>query len=452
MFPTYHQLRVWLQHVIDDKAAQGHVVSGLAAELAQLPDSYDALAEFAERLAHLPLRADWPYVEPDDLPGILAECDPARPQDAPPALDAQEAAARMETAFLGAVCGCILGKPLEFNADLATIRAGLEALGEWPLSDYIPERAERQFGREMPYWNRTYRERIRYVMPDDDINYIVLGMLLLEEHGADLRTAHVRDAWLKHLPLASTFGPERMTLVKAGIAFLGDVAGADEEDDGDEGGMARWPALLNPRAEMCGAQIRSHAYGYACPGRPGQAAQLAWQDASLTHRRTGVYATMFTAAAIAAAAAAREPLQAVETALRFVPQRSRFHAATSACLNEVRQATDFLDGYERIHRRYGEYTHCRIYQEVGTVINSLRFAESVGDGICKQVMQGNDTDSYGAITGSILGAYFGPDGLTPRWTARFDDDLRTTLAWFHERSLAAVARRMGGLAARLREG
>lgn len=439
MFPTYHQLRVWLQYVLDDKAEQGHVVTGLAAELAHLPDSYDALAEFAERLAHLPPAAGWPYVEPDDLPGILAECDLPQPPDAPLALGLQEAAARMETAFLGAVCGCILGKPLEFNADLATIRAGLEALGDWPLSDYVSERAERQFGREMPYWNRTYRERIRYVMPDDDINYIVLGMLLLEEHGADLRTAHVRDAWLQHLPLASTFGPERMTLVKAGIDFLGD-------EDGD---IARWPVVLNPRAELCGAQIRGHAYGYACPGRPALAAQLAWQDASFTHRRTGIYATMFTAAAIAAAATARAPLQAVETALRFVPQRSRFHAATAACLHEVRAATNFLDGYERIHRRYGEYTHCRIYQEVGTVINSLRFAESVGDGICKQVMQGNDTDSYGAITGSILGAYFGPAGLEPRWTARFHDEIRTTLAWFHERSLTAVAQRMGRLAARL---
>ncbi len=219
-----------------------------------------------------------------------------------------------------AVCGCILGKPLEFNADLATIRAGLEALDEWPLADYIPERAERQFGREMPYWNRTYRERIRYVMPDDDINYIVLGMLLLEEHGADLRTAHVRDAWLKHLPLASTFGPERMTLVKAGIAFLGDVAGADEEDDGDEGGMARWPALLN-RGRCAARRSPRLRLRLPRPAWAGGATRLAGRQ--LTHRRTGVYATMFTAAAIAAAAGARA-LQAVETALRFVPQRSRF--------------------------------------------------------------------------------------------------------------------------------
>ena len=71
--------------------------------------------------------------------------------------------------------------------------------------------------------------------------------------------------------------------------------------------------------------------------------------------------------------------------------------ATSACLNEVRQATDFLDGYERIHRRHGEYTH-RIYQEVGTVI-SLRFAESVGTDL--QAGDAGQARPYGAITGSI---------------------------------------------------
>ena len=56
------------------------------------------------------------------------------------------------------------------------------------------------------------------------------------------------------------------------------------------------------------------------------------------------------------------------------------------------------------------------------LINTLRFAQDVGDGICKQVSQGNDTDSYGATAGSILGAYFGPEGLEEHrrtlWTER----------------------------------
>ena len=79
MLPTFHVLRRALTQVLADKHDQGHATDGLAAELAALPDSYDALAAFGERLAALPLRDNWPYVEPDDLDGIRAESSPLRP-------------------------------------------------------------------------------------------------------------------------------------------------------------------------------------------------------------------------------------------------------------------------------------------------------------------------------------------------------------------------------------
>ena len=53
--------------------------------------------------------------------------------------------------------------------------------------------------------------------------------------------------------------------------------------------------------------------------------------------------------------------------------------------------------------------------------------------------------------GSILGAHFGPEGLETRWLAPFNDDLRTGLARFYERSLSAVAKRMGELPGRVTE-
>jgi hypothetical protein len=65
--------------------------------------------------------------------------------------------------------------------------------------------------------------------------------------------------------------------------------------------------------------------------------------------------------------------------------------------------------------------------------------------------QDNDTDSFGATAGSILGAYFGPEALDERWLAPFHDDLRTGLARFYERSLVGVARRMGRLPGQIAE-
>lgn len=442
MLPTYDQLREMLRLVILNKEEQGHVVDGLVEELVEQPDAYDFLHAFARRLARLPLRDGWPYVEPNDLAGIWAECDPGRPLGALPGLDPADAARRAEAGFLGSACGCILGKPLEVNPTLDELRGALEATGGWPLRDYVPEAALDALGRRHRSWPDTVRGRIRFVAPDDDINYTVLGMLILEEHGLAFGPGDVRDMWLRHLPISMTFGPERTLLVKAGINHL---SGGRPED------LADWVEVLNPADEKCGALIRADAYGYACAGRPALAAELAWRDASWTHRRTGIYGAMFVSAAIAAAAVLDDPLDVFRTALQFVPQRSRFYRIAADSLEQVSRASDWLDGYRRIHGRYAAYDHCLIYQEVGTLMNTLRFAESVGDGICIQVSQGNDTDSFGATAGSLLGVFLGPGYLDERWLAPFDDDLRTTLAQFYERSLAAVAARMGRLPLRVAE-
>jgi ADP-ribosylglycohydrolase len=83
--------------------------------------------------------------------------------------------------------------------------------------------------------------------------------------------------------------------------------------------------------------------------------------------------------------------------------------------------------------------------ESATRINTLRFAENINDGFCKQVMQGNDTDSYGATAGSLLGCYFGPGHLDPRLLEPFGDDIHTALCWFYDRSLSRLAERRGRL-------
>jgi ADP-ribosylglycohydrolase len=441
VLPTFHVLRRALTQVLADKHDQGHATDGLAAELAALPDSYDALAAFGERLAALPLRDDWPYVEPDDLDGIRAESSPLRPIGRVGQIEpADKAARRAHTAFLSAVCGCILGKPLEFDPSLEEIRAALEPLGAWPLRDYVPEAAIATLRYQQPQWPECVAGRIRWVAPDDDINYKVLGLLVLEGRGLEFTRGDLRDLWMYNLPVLATFGPERTVLLKAGLETMAEAPARDD---------AAWVHVLNPADEYCGALIRVDTYGYALPGRPALAAELAWRDAGFTHRRTGLYAAMFIAAAIALAPVVDEPLAMFEGALAHVPRRSRFAASVTNSLTEVAAAGDWVDGYERVRRLHPEHTHCRIYQEVGTLMNTLRFAADVGDGIGKQVCQGNDTDSFGATAGSLLGAWFGPDGLERRWLDPFNDRIHLALANVYEPSLSALAERVGRLPAKL---
>jgi len=463
MFLKIATLRERLHAVILNKGEQGYVTEGLDKELDSLPDSYDRLIEFAEGLASLSVRSDWKYVEPNDLDGIWAEASPNRPVGQIADVNLDDSTRRVEAAFLGSICGCILGKPLEARFTGHEIRKALQQIGEWPLNQYVSKQIESVLPRVHRSFPETAREYIRYVAPDDDINYTIMGMLILERFGPDFTHANMKELWLHHLPISTTFGPERTLLLQSGAEsfdiqhrdYFADKGGVGLSGvlvpDESESFLNVFNDIMNPGAELCGAAIRADAYGYACPGNPEMAASLAWKDASFTHKGTGIYGTMFIAAVIACAQVMHDRVDIIETALRFVPRRSRFYERVSASLKDVRESGDWEEAYAKINNKFGEYGHCRIYQEIGMLINTFSFAENVGHGICIQVSQGADTDSFGATSGSILGAYFGPGHLESRWLELFNDDIHSGLAWFFERSLSKLGIRMGRLPSTVKE-
>jgi ADP-ribosylglycohydrolase len=442
MLPPFDVLRQALRQVLLDKSQQGHLVTGFADQIERIADSYDAMLALARQISSTPLRPGWRFVEPNALEEIWQEADPTRALGPIASVDCEAIAPHVEVAFCAAVCGCILGKPLEVKPTLEQIRDAAAAVGEWPLRDYISEEMLIAMGRRHVSWTDCVRGRISYAASDDDINYKIAGMMLLERYGVDFTKEDLAELWYQNFPPGWQFGPERTLNVRGALWSMRNhqLRGMPLEE---------WASVLNPRDEYCGALIRADAYGYACPGHPALAAELAWRDASFSHRRTGIYGTMFVAAAIAAAFVVDEPLEIFRIANQYIPQRSRFADVVQKSIDQVSDASDWIDGYFRVHNKYREYDHCRIYQEIGTVINTLRFAESVGDGICMQVSQGNDTDSFGATCGSILGALMGPERLERRWLEPFNDRILCSVATFHEQRLSVVAQRMGALPKRV---
>ncbi|MEG0742515.1 MAG: ADP-ribosylglycohydrolase family protein [Clostridia bacterium] len=438
---TIEALKQILSAELYERARQGYDIHEAAQTLAQAGDSYDALFAVAEKIKHAPIRADWAYNEPDELDAVLAECAQDRPTGIIRELSEAEINQRVTSAFLTSVCACILGKPLEeapYGA-LEDVQKAAEAVGEWPMRDYVSDAMLSAWGRRNPSWTETTKGRVRFVAPDDDITYSIMGMLLLEKSGAQFTHEEMRQLWIENLPIYMCWGPERTVLLKAGLASL--VPNLPYS-------MTDWVDCLNPGQELCGAMIRADAYGYACPGNPALAARLAYRDASFTHRKTGVYSAMFIAAAIATAFVAKDWREIVETALLFIPQRSRFHEQALESYRLVDQAQTFAEGNRAVHERFAEFTAGQIVQEIGTVINTLKFAKNAEDGIALQVAQGLDSDSFACSCGSILGAYF-QEGLPSHWTEPFHDELHTTMGSFYDTSLSSVAARMARLHALL---
>ena len=110
-------LKERLQAVILNKGEQGHIIDGLEKELDSIDNSYDSLVNFTKKLSDLPLKDNWPYVEPNNLEEIWSESDPNRPLGLISTINLDDSIKRVKSAFLGSICGCILGKPFEAKFD-----------------------------------------------------------------------------------------------------------------------------------------------------------------------------------------------------------------------------------------------------------------------------------------------------------------------------------------------
>jgi hypothetical protein len=202
-------LRDLVANELVQRRESGYEVAGLeAVVVAALADGSAPLGELLDRLEQAPRSAGWSYEEPSGWGEILAQLPEAAPT--PPRLDAARLRDRLLGAWLGRCAGCILGKPVE-GWTHAQIRRFLELAGAYPLLDYVPALEPAPEGLELrACWPETTRGRIRFAARDDDLDYTILGLHILETHGFGFGSQDVAAEWLDHLPYGRTYTAERV--------------------------------------------------------------------------------------------------------------------------------------------------------------------------------------------------------------------------------------------------
>ncbi|MEU5094257.1 ADP-ribosylglycohydrolase family protein [Streptomyces sp. NPDC020996] len=392
----------------------------------------DLLDELAELPSALTER------EPTDLEQIKALCpdwpaagpavrlDPARvaparlgpTRIAPARLDP----ARLEAAWLGRAVGCLLGKPVE-KLPLEGIRQLAEATGNRPLHTYFTGRGvPAELSARFPFNRRSapnsLAENIDGMPEDDDLDYPLLNLLLLQRHGRGFSTADVASLWLDELPAGRAFTAER-------VAYRNLLSGVEPP---------RTARHRNPFREWIGALIRADVHGWTNPGDPAAAAAQAHRDATLTHTANGVYAAMFTAAVIARAATGAHDVHAcLRTGLAVVPPDSRLARAVRHAVRLARRHADFDRVVDELHATHSPAHHW-VHAVPNTALVAAALTHADGDftgSVCRVVSGGWDTDSNGATAGSVSALLAGaPAALPDRWTAPLKNRLATSVAGF----------------------
>lgn len=420
----WSNVRDLVKQEIVQRSEEGCDVAGFEERL-ESAKTVSELLQVYEDLQKLRVRADFPYVEPSHLGGIRA-CRPGASRRWQVKVD-ENLFDRVYGAWLGRCAGCMLGKPVEGWSE-EQIRKYLQGMGEYPLKDYFPPPTDHlPEGVERPPHKVFCRGEFPHGMVDDDTNYTVLGLKIMEEKGPEFTTADVGWMWLQNLPFNHVCTAERRAYVNLVNRLPIDQV----------------PLYLNPFREWIGAQIRADFWGYCAPGWPEKAAEFAYRDAALSHVKNGIYGEMFCAAAISAALVTDDIQEIITVALNEIPARSRLAETVKDCLKWRNECASWEEAFARmLETYYGKYNWVHTNNNLAIVLIALLFGWPDFEKVLGiSVMQGMDTDCNGATAGSIIGAALGAKNIPDKWIKPLNGRLATTVIGFPLPEIEELAKR-----------
>ena len=379
--------------------------------------------------------------EPSDLEGIRS-LRPKGPRAVDKVYSYGELYDRIYGAWLGRCAGCQLGKPVE-GSNKKNVRTAAELSTGYPLTNYFgaivnPPASIAAWPFQAPgsrNWspsNSSLIDRMTYMARDDDIDYTIAGLRLLEIHGLGFTTDQVADYWLSQFPYHQVYTAER-------IAYRNLVSGLRPPETATH---------LNPAREWIGAQIRTDGFAYACPGLPEKAAELGYRDARVSHTKNGIYGEMMMGAMIAAAAVTDDVDQIIQIGLSEIPAECRLALAVRDTADRTKSDGDWEKTADWIAAEYGHYQGCHtitnaVIVVLGLLAGQLDFSET----IAVSVMAGFDTDCNGATAGSIVGMALGAKAIPERWTAPFNDTVFSSINEVSRAKISDLAQRSVSIAA-----
>lgn len=423
--PQYNNLNDWEFYASNlmteyeqsvDEGLDIEAYKDLFSVVSRLPDS-EAKSGFAGILFNVvskaKLKEQYPFIEPSELCEIRKLRKPYAFYEKSQSFSEN----KISGAWMGRVCGCMLGKTFE-GIRTDELIPFLKETGNFPLHRYVTESDLKEDivnKYKYSFRNKCYADTLSGMPVDDDTNYTVLYQEIIEKYGKDFTSFDVASAWLDYQSKNSYFTAER-------VAYCNFINGFVPPESAK---------YKNPFREWIGAQIRGDYFGYINPGNPERAAEMAFRDACISHTKNGIYGEMFVAAMLAAAAETDEIIDIIHAGLGEIPYTSRLYKAISSVCDGYKNGVSREKCFKQIHSEFNEYSGhgwCHTISNAMIVVAALLYGNGdFGRSICMAVEAGFDTDCNGATVGSILGMANGIDSIPEYWIKPINDTLHTSI-------------------------
>ena len=337
---------------------------------------------------------------------------------------------KIQGAWFGRICACMLGKPIEclWKEDIWKI---LESSDNFPLNRYIKTTDIKDDMKHVGWiLNRPFIDKINGFAPyDDDTNYMVLAYEVIKRFGREFTSANMAKAWQDLQPKEAYCTAER----RAFINFTNRFSPPNSA------------TYKNVYREWIGAQIRGDYFGYINPQNPEMAAKMAFNDASISHIKNGIYGEMWASAMIACAFSTNSMEDIIRSGLAQIPYTSRLYERVSAVLDWYKSGMSSEECFNKIYEEWNDHNTfdwCHTISNAMIVATCLLYGQGdYSKSICMAVQAGFDTDCNGATVGSILGITNGIDGIDKKWIEPFNDTLQTTLFGYDMVKISEMAKK-----------
>ncbi len=246
-------------------------------------------------------------------------------------------------------------------------------------------------------------------MPDDarstdDTEFAMLTARALLDTDGEITTASVLEAW--QLYILEQGGIYR----RAGRPLIGAV------ENIKRGILPPYSGIDNVMNNDDGAAMRITPVGIVCAGEPERAAEMAGEEAQISHDRDGIWAAQAMAASVAVAMVGGTTAEIIDAGRAQIPDDSWLGRAMERAMTICTEAEDIRAAWEPLHTQLWAPEHAVATEAVPQAYALMLLTDTdFADGMFWSSNFGRDTDTIAAMVGAVAGAKQGVEVVPQDW-------------------------------------